>query len=884
MKKILIFILFLQSLSSFSQTIAITANPGTSGNIGTGTSNYHVSEYIYTDAEIGANFTTAVSAINRISLNCTTVSATSSPAFANFRILMKETTASTLATGTYNTTGYTVVFTGTLNIVSGWNEVVMTTPFQRTPGQNLQVMFERTDNLPHLGFVYASANGNNTSGTAVTSRRYNGTTALSSTTSLATSAFRLSVRLKCKYNNDVVSEAIYTLGKLPTPNGTSAPLSASVLNDGLNPLTNFDVIMTVSGANTFSNTQTVASLAPGARTTVTFPGFNPTVKGTNTLSVNSNVADDYSINNTVSVQNLVNNNTWSYAYGPISNGGVGFSTSTGDFVAKFNTNVATQITQVTVNFNAGGQPYKLGIWDATGPANTPGTLLWESATQTSATGVNVLPVNPIVSIPIGDFFVGVRQTAAANVSFSYQTESPIRPSTFYFTSPSGSSTWTDFAPNSPFRFMIEPKMILPIDGSLSDLIVPKPSCHDTSSYVVKLTNTGANDIAPNGATVTLKIGGANSISLNQTNSLNLSSGQTETFIFSGVNIANLGTNLDTAFVTLSSDAEPENDRQIRSNLTLNDNEFIVESFENAINKIGLVEVVAGNRNLTTFPASSYNNIDLGTLIAKDGSKMVVFDNYGGASSIGVVNRLYSECITIAVDAASPTISFYMSHDTTFLTDLDSVYVSVSEDKGKTWVRLEGFQRYDPTYVTGVGWEKISLSLTDYLGKTIQIGFENVSKYGNIIALDKIVVSSDCRDVIVGTDSEEGSLRNAIDCSALTDVIVIDPSVSTITLTAPLGIVNKNLTIQDADMTPTIITLDSDVSNLNISPTGIAILDNLHIKDLSVTKAMPVLINDGTLTLKNTKVSGETGSMISPTVKNNGTGTVNAEGTSTISNQ
>jgi hypothetical protein len=156
--------------------------------------------------------------------------------------------------------------------------------------------------------------------------------------------------------------------------------------------------------------------------------------------------------------------------------------------------------------------------------------------------------------------------------------------------------------------------------------------------------------------------------------------------------------------------------------------------------------------------------------------------------------------------------------------------------------------------------------------------------GECYAKDTITVNVEGLLLTNGANSGIGSLRSIIGCATTGSIITVDPSITSIDLTAPLSISGKILTIKDADMTPAIITLDSDVSNLNISPTGIAILDNLHIKDLSVTKAMPVLINDGTLTLKNTKVSGETGSMISPTVKNNGTGTVNAEGTSTISNQ
>jgi hypothetical protein len=65
----------------------------------------------------------------------------------------------------------------------------------------------------------------------------------------------------------------------------------------------------------------------------------------------------------------------------------------------------------------------------------------------------------------GDFYVGVRQALTTNVGFSYQNEAPIRPGTFFFTSPVAnggavagdpSTLWNDFsATSSNFRLSIE---------------------------------------------------------------------------------------------------------------------------------------------------------------------------------------------------------------------------------------------------------------------------------------------------------------------------------------------------------------------------------------------------------------------------------------------
>jgi Secretion system C-terminal sorting domain/CARDB len=750
-KLILLTYIILSGMAAGAQVVEVSANAGTSANPALGTSNYVANESIYTEAEVGApNFTTAATAMNRIALNVNTLGAPTT--FNNVRIYFKDVplTTTTFTTGTYTTAGYTMVFNGSVTTTAtGWTEFALTTPYVRAAGTNLQMLIERTDNVAHAGFVWICANGNNTSSTINTTRRYNSTTALSGTTSLAVSAFRQAVRFVRRGNNDANVKQVYTLGKIPLPNGTPHVISANVSNDGLNALANINVTLNITGANNFTNTQVIPSLAAGASTTVSFAAFSPTVEGANNVNV-SVPSDDININNSVTVSQTANKNTWSYAYGTTASGGVGFNGATGDFVAKFNTSTATSISQVTVNFFTGGQPYQIGIWDATGAGGTPGTNLYTSASLTAATGVNVIPVSPAVSIPAGDFFVGVKQTGTTNVGFAYQAETPIRSQTFYFTSPGGGTTWTDFSPSNSFRFMIEPKLILPVDAAVSNVTVPNfISCFSgPQTLTAVLSNPGANAIAPGAASVTLRVRGANTFTGTVANTTNIVSGGNETITFSGVNLPNGGTNFDTVFVTLAGDGDKTNDTLRTSNLTA----FtlgtmpVIEGYETATANFGYVSILAGARNLIGVATASYTNVDLGgTLNTHGGSKMILFDNYSGASSVGVVNRLFSDCITIPAAGAgqcSPyRLSFWMSHDASFNTDLDSLYISVSQSGTNTWTRLSpGYGRYDAAFTTP-GWRKETIDLSAYAGQTIQIGFENVSKYGNIIALDDITVGS-----------------------------------------------------------------------------------------------------------------------------------------------
>ena len=253
---------------------------------------------------------------------------------------------------------------------------------------------------------------------------------------------------------------VYTLGKLAAGYNDGSVITAIVANTGNTTLTSLNVTLNITGANTFSNMKTIPTLGIGASTLVTFDPFTPTALGTNTVTV-SVPSDGNNGNNSFSINNQeVTPNSSSYALGTVAAGGVGFNGATGDFVAKFNLAITTVLNQVNVNFSTGGQTFRIGVWDDDGIGGTPGTLLYESGDQLSTSGVFTVLVSPGLNLSPGDFYVGVRQIGTVNVSFSYQSETPIRAQTFYFASPTGSTTWNDFSPANSFRFMIEPRYAL----------------------------------------------------------------------------------------------------------------------------------------------------------------------------------------------------------------------------------------------------------------------------------------------------------------------------------------------------------------------------------------------------------------------------------------
>jgi len=330
------------------------------------------------------------------------------------------------------------------------------------------------------------------------------------------------------------------------------------------------VTLNITGSNSFADVQTIATLAPGASAIVNFTAFTPTVTGTNNISVTI-PADDDNTNNISITQQIVNTNTWSYSQGNTSTGTAGFNGKTIDLVSKYYNSTATLLSQAAVYFSVNGQPYKIGVWDASGTGGSPGSLLFETTLQTSVAGVNMVPVIPALPVNVGNFYIGVRQTTTTNFNLLRQTESPLRSNTFYYLLPL-SAGWVDNSIGSSNRFMIDPKLQTPFDAFLTNITLPNNgavTCGSSNQTIsVQLTNTGANTIAANNATVTLKITGANTQTVSLTNTSNIVSGGNENISFTGISLLNPGTNNVTAYVNLAGDAESLNDTLIRTQNTI----------------------------------------------------------------------------------------------------------------------------------------------------------------------------------------------------------------------------------------------------------------------------------------------------------------------------
>jgi hypothetical protein len=298
--------------------------------------------------------------------------------------------------------------------------------------------------------LVGGANGNRTG---------QGTT---SPTTLATTAFRPETRLTpsvATVINDASVDFVMSLGSLAQPLVGPQTVQAVVTNRGINSLSNLPVTLNITGADTFTNLQTVAGplAACGGSALVTFSAFTPSAIGSDTVAV-SVPADDAPANSSKSKALNETFNLYSYKHpGSTATGGVGLTGGSGAFVNKFNITAAAKISVVNLEFFATSvTTYRVAIYPDSG-SGTPGlTALYVDAadrTVTVAGPVAITLPTPLAVGP-GNFYVGIHQTNTTNASLSFDNEVPIRAGAFYLATALPPAAWIDFAPGNNFKLNI----------------------------------------------------------------------------------------------------------------------------------------------------------------------------------------------------------------------------------------------------------------------------------------------------------------------------------------------------------------------------------------------------------------------------------------------
>ena len=305
---------------------------------------------------------------------------------------------------------------------------------------------------------------------------------------------------------------------------------------------------------------------------------------------------------------------------------------------------------------------------------------------------------------------------------------------------------------STFRPQITLAHVNNKDAAIRSLLNPIQSCYGNGQTIsVSLFNAGGASIAAGDASVTLKIGGANSYTSTQSNSSIIAAGDSVYINFTGINLNNAGINYDTVSVVYAGDGVRSNDTLRTTTITASTiSDFpVVEDFEGSFPLLPFKKIDNGTKQLWNYQTGSYVNAGQTSFLnpVGPGNHYYVMEGYAAPNSNGFVSKLFSNCValpgtSISVPVRTAKATFLMSHDDfagTVSSAQDSMFVSVSTDKGQTWSRVGGFARVDLA-ATIPTWKKDSVDLSAYVGQTIQIGFEGVSKYGGSFGLDSIMVT------------------------------------------------------------------------------------------------------------------------------------------------
>ncbi len=198
-------------------------------------------------------------------------------------------------------------------------------------------------------------------------------------------------------------------------------VTSFISNTSQGAITAVPVTLTVTGANPFTTTQTVASIPAGGTETVLFTGVPSDNLGTQTLTV-SIPNDQVPINNTQTFDQQVMCDTISYAQTPVQSGGVGFNTGSGLIANRYEippglmTNVKSVSNYFPNSADIAGNTLKGILLNGNGVIIDSTNLITTTAAMLG-TKQNFDFINGGIDVSGDTIYVGFRQTANATVGY-----------------------------------------------------------------------------------------------------------------------------------------------------------------------------------------------------------------------------------------------------------------------------------------------------------------------------------------------------------------------------------------------------------------------------------------------------------------------------------
>ena len=326
------------------------------------------------------------------------------------------------------------------------------------------------------------------------------------------------------YNTDMAVNDIWALGVNPTQHEVSPVIYANISNDGRNTQINFQLMLEITGANTYRDTITVPSLATRSGMVVAFEGVHLDNPGDNLIRVfcapdqnNDNNEHTWLMTTTSNEAGYANDsvvNGQHIAYSSMATGGTG----TIAFVNRYNvvdtliaTHVKAFITNTANNSNI-GRHFRFIVVDANGNVIESSDEMTVTAAMENQWVTGEIHNYSLTSTHAA-LYVGIEMLDGGSY-LGVQEEAPLRDETYYILT-NGTLT-----PSTVGRQMVNAvvESYMPYELALLSLVSPVSACDmGHENIVVRMTNNGIFDL-PEGTPVYYSVNGSNPVAatINQT--------------------------------------------------------------------------------------------------------------------------------------------------------------------------------------------------------------------------------------------------------------------------------------------------------------------------------------------------------------------------------
>ena len=335
------------------------------------------------------------------------------------------------------------------------------------------------------------------------------------------------IRLRCLYNNDVAVTNVYAQGETPAQFGMQGVVSALVRNEGRQTQNNVKVYLNVTGATEqYHDSVTVASLASGAQTVVTFPNHAYNAQELKNVEVRSR-NDENNSNNATNWRMMVTNNVVNYA----DTSAVG--NMTGDYAniirpcVRYKTSQELTVKAVKYYYDQTyiANPengFRAFVSNEAGEIVAQSEVVHFNTLQQGAW--NTIPIQNYALTNMQNFYVGIEMLSNGDYLCS-QVETPLRDSAFYYLN-NGS-----YVAQTTGRFMIGAVVDTPFVHDIAILNMQNPTSRCDLGHEnirIQITNNGSQNVMP-GTVFKYSVNGQAAVS--QTLTDTLYSHQTRFFTF-----------------------------------------------------------------------------------------------------------------------------------------------------------------------------------------------------------------------------------------------------------------------------------------------------------------------------------------------------------------